>query len=148
VDLPLIAEAISEFRPDNNRSQVIQSGTNLIWLDAYNANPSSMEKAIENFAKLDFDQKVLILGDMFEMGEQAAKEHDLLLQKIAVNQFSDVLLLGSNFEQVAANVGLKAYKSMGELREFIKSVGYTDTAFLIKGSRGMKMEDVVEALVK
>jgi UDP-N-acetylmuramoyl-tripeptide--D-alanyl-D-alanine ligase len=146
VDLQYIRDGIAEYQPDNNRSQLIQKGTNTILLDAYNANPSSMQVAISNFAKMPQIQKVLILGDMFEMGPTANQEHDELLQWCTQFGFTKIYTLGDHFAAISVNSGISTPSSMEELGEEIKTVDYQNTAFLIKGSRGMKMERVVDYL--
>ena len=146
VDLQYIRDGIAEYQPDNNRSQLIQKGTNTILLDAYNANPSSMQVAISNFAKMPQIQKVLILGDMFEMGPTANQEHDELLQWSTQFGFTKIYTLGDHFASISVNSGISTPSSMEELGEEIKTVDYQNTAFLIKGSRGMKMERVVDYL--
>ena len=144
VDLQYIRDGIAEYQPDNNRSQLIQKGTNTILLDAYNANPSSMQVAISNFAKMPQIQKVLILGDMFEMGPTANQEHDELLQWCTQFGFTKIYTLGDHFSAISVNSDISTPSSMEKLGEEIKTVDYQNTAFLIKGSRGMKMERVVD----
>lgn len=139
-----IIAGIEAYFPDNNRSQIIEKDSNLIWLDAYNANPSSMQKAIENFGKMPQETKVLVLGDMFEMGDVAEKEHNALLQWIVDLGFKHIYLLGEHFDAVSVNCGITTFQSMEDLCEAIKSQKFTNAAFLVKGSRGMKMERVVE----
>jgi UDP-N-acetylmuramoyl-tripeptide--D-alanyl-D-alanine ligase len=146
VDLQDIRDGIAEYQPDNNRSQLIQKGTNTILLDAYNANPSSMQVAISNFAKMPQIQKVLILGDMFEMGPTANQEHEELLQWCTQFGFTKIYTLGDHFAAISVNSGISTPSSMEELGEEIKTIDYQNTAFLIKGSRGMKMERVVDYL--
>ena len=146
VDLQYIRDGIAEYQPDNNRSQLIQKGTNTILLDAYNANPSSMQVAISNFAKMPQIQKVLILGDMFEMGPFANQEHDELLQWCTQFGFTKIYTLGDHFSAISVNSDISTPSSMEKLGEEIKTVDYQNTAFLIKGSRGMKMERIVDYL--
>ena len=141
-----IKQGIESYIPENNRSQWIQKGSNHILLDAYNANPSSMQVAIENFSKMSNEKQILILGDMFEMGDQAEKEHLDLLIWAKQFEFESIYLLGEHFNQVSANCGLKTYATMKALGENLKSKDYKDTAILVKGSRGMKMERVLEYL--
>ncbi len=139
-----IIAGIEGYFPDNNRSQIIEKGSNLTWLDAYNANPSSMQKAIENFGKMPQEIKVLVLGDMFEMGEAAEQEHNSLLQWIVDLGFKHIYLLGNHFAAVSANCGISTFQTMEDLGEAIQTQKFTNAAFLVKGSRGMKMERVVE----
>jgi UDP-N-acetylmuramoyl-tripeptide--D-alanyl-D-alanine ligase len=144
VELSEIAKAIAAYEPDNNRSQLIEKGSNTILLDAYNANPSSMQVAISNFVKMPQESKVLILGDMFEMGPTANQEHDDLLQWATEFGFTKIYTLGEHFASISGNCGINTPSSMEELGNFIKTSDYQNTAFLIKGRRGMKMERVVE----
>ncbi|MEY2925085.1 MAG: hypothetical protein RLZZ337_1633 [Bacteroidota bacterium] len=139
-----IIAGIEGYFPDNNRSQIIERDSNLIWLDAYNANPSSMQKAIENFGKMPQETKVLVLGDMFEMGEAAEQEHNALLQWIVDLGFKNIYLLGDHFAAVSQNCGITTFQSMEDLGQAITSQKFTKAAFLVKGSRGMKMERVVD----
>ena len=137
---------IESYIPENNRSQWIHKGSNRILLDAYNANPSSMQVAIENFSKIPNKKQILVLGDMFEMGDQAEKEHLDLLIWAKQFEFESIYLLGEHFYQVSANCGLETFSSMKVLGETLKSKNHNDTAILIKGSRGMKMERVLDYL--
>jgi UDP-N-acetylmuramoyl-tripeptide--D-alanyl-D-alanine ligase len=105
-----------------------------------------MQVAISNFAKMPQIQKVLILGDMFEMGPTANQEHDELLQWCTQFGFTKIYTLGDHFASISVNSGISTPSSMEELGEEIKTVDYQNTAFLIKGSRGMKMERVVDYL--
>lgn len=140
-----IAAAVSAYRPANNRSEWLQKGSNSILLDAYNANPSSMMKAIESIADHPSANKVLILGDMFEMGAQAAAEHAALLQFCVDLKFKEVFLLGSEFQKQAKEFEFHSFESMEQLQNAIMQRGFHNTLFLVKGSRGMKMEAVLEA---
>lgn len=144
VDDDDIQQAINEYAPDNNRSQLMEIGDHFIWLDAYNANPSSMQKAIENFNLMNHKTKVLVLGDMFELGKFAQEEHLSLLAFCKELGFKDVFLLGSEFERVSAELGYTTYNSMEELGAALQSLQLKQAAFLIKGSRGMKMERVLD----
>ncbi|MDG1724556.1 MAG: UDP-N-acetylmuramoyl-tripeptide--D-alanyl-D-alanine ligase [Bacteroidia bacterium] len=137
---------IESYIPGNNRSQWIHNGSNQILLDAYNANPSSMQVAIENFSKMPNKKQILILGDMFEMGDQAKKEHLDLLIWAKQFKFESIYLLGEHFNQVSANCSIETYATMEALGENLKSKNHNDTAILIKGSRGMKMERVLDYL--
>lgn len=146
VDLGLIREAISNYVPDNNRSQLIQQESNTILLDAYNANPSSMQVAIRNFAHMPQESKVLILGDMYELGSSAQDEHNTLLVWCLQFGFTQIYTLGAIFASVSENSGITTPATMEELGKSLEQRAYKDTAFLIKGSRGMKMESVLAYL--
>lgn len=146
IELHEIKEGIATYHPDNNRSQLIEKGTNTIILDAYNANPSSMQVAISNFSNMPQPQKVLILGDMFEMGPTANQEHDELLQWAVTFGFTHIYTLGQHFASISMHSGITTPSSMEELGSQLKRATYTQTAFLVKGSRGMKMEGVLDYL--
>jgi UDP-N-acetylmuramoyl-tripeptide--D-alanyl-D-alanine ligase len=105
-----------------------------------------MQVAIENFSKMPNKKQILILGDMFEMGDQAKKEHLDLLIWAKQFKFESIYLLGEHFNQVSANCSIETYATMEALGENLKSKNHNDTAILIKGSRGMKMERVLDYL--
>ena len=141
-----IKQGIESYVPDNNRSQWIRKSTHHILLDAYNANPSSMHVAIQNFIQMPQPTKVLILGDMFELGETADVEHLNLLKWIDTLPVHQVYVLGEHFNRVAPQCHHKAYLSMDDLGLQIKKDHLLDAAILVKGSRGMKMERILEYL--
>lgn len=146
VELEDIQKAIARYEPDNNRSQLLKRGSNTIILDAYNANPSSMQVAIRNFSKMPQEKKVLILGDMFEMGPTANQEHHELLQWCNKFEFDNIFTLGNHFGAISLDSGILTPESMEELEAIIQKEEFQETAFLIKGSRGMKMERVLDFL--
>jgi UDP-N-acetylmuramoyl-tripeptide--D-alanyl-D-alanine ligase len=137
-------EAVAGYLPDNNRSQVVTRGTNTILMDAYNANPSSMAVAIDSFAKLDAARKIIILGDMFELGDAAPDEHLLIGKQIAEKNF-DIVILAGKLMQHALPVLPKAYyfPDKFSLHNWVMDNPQTHTHFLIKGSRGMALESVL-----
>lgn len=141
------AEAIASYIPDNNRSQIIQKGTNTILLDAYNANPSSMQAAITAFAELAASKKMVILGDMLEVGAYTESEHAALGELIASYNFDTVILAG---EHIKAALGAlpKAYyfPDKFSLHNWIQDNPIEHTSILIKGSRGLRLESVVQFL--
>jgi UDP-N-acetylmuramoyl-tripeptide--D-alanyl-D-alanine ligase len=145
VDIEKINEALSEYVPDMNRSQLEKTTNNTLILDAYNANPSSMKVAIENFAKLNNENKLLIIGDMFELGEYAATEHKKIVDLIAEKKLNDVILIGPEFAK--ANAGnYKTFTNTQDCLANLKSEPQKNKLILIKGSRGMKLEILKEAL--
>lgn len=144
VDIEKINEALSEYVPDMNRSQLEKTANNTLILDAYNANPSSMKVAIENFAKLDSDNKLLIIGDMFELGEYASEEHKKIVDLINEKKLSNVILIGSEFSKT--NSGFKTFLNTQDCLANLKSEPQKNKLILIKGSRGMKLEILKEAL--
>ncbi|WP_373511965.1 UDP-N-acetylmuramoyl-tripeptide--D-alanyl-D-alanine ligase [Persicitalea sp.] len=139
--------AISDYQPDNNRSQVIERGSNTITLDAYNANPSSMRAAIEHFTRSDAPRKLLILGDMLELGNEAAAEHLAIGQLVAEGKF-DIVILTGPLMQHALPALPKAYyiPDKFSLHNWLMDHPQENTHILIKGSRGMGLESVVQFL--
>lgn len=148
VDEQKANQAVSGYSPSNNRSQLIEhENGNYIILDAYNANPTSMKAAIENFAALKRPKKVVILGDMKELGEDTIKEHHELGRILARHQFDRILLCGlSIIEVMDNNPNAVHFESRQMLLNYLKSKKYTNTTFLVKGSRSMGLEEVVEYL--
>jgi len=138
-----IATAIQNYVPSSNRSQIIEKDKNQFWLDAYNANPSSMEKALKAFSELQGMNKIVLLGDMFELGEHAASEHKNVLNYALSLGFETIFTVGEHFYQTPNEV-TKKFKTADELGLFLSQQNYTNTAFFIKGSRGVKMEKVME----
>jgi len=150
VKFELIKEAIENYLPDNNRSQTIQSRTNTIIMDAYNANPTSMIAALENFDQLKTSkQKIAILGDMFELGSSAATEHQVIANYVQNSSLAETYLLGDNFKKTdtSSNFIFK-FKSIENLKEHLKESDFKNCYFLIKGSRGMALERVLECIEK
>lgn len=143
----LANQAVAEYNPTNNRSQIIQKGTNTIIMDAYNANPSSMSAAVENFGRLKAERKMVILGDMLELGEESPQEHLALGELVAQQQF-DVVILAGKLMQDALPALPKAYyfPDKFSLHNWIVDHPQTNTHVLIKGSRGMGLETVVPYL--
>lgn len=140
-------QAVADYNPTNNRSQIVQKGSNTIIMDAYNANPSSMAAAIENFGKLKAKRKVVILGDMLELGEESPQEH-LALGKLIAQQKFDLVILAGKLMQDALPALPKAYyfPDKFSLHNWIVDHPQQDTHVLIKGSRGMGLETVVPYL--
>ncbi len=144
VDIEKIIESLSDYFPDMNRSQLEKTANNTLILDAYNANPSSMKVAIENFAKLGNENKLLIIGDMFELGEYAATEHKKIIELIIEKKLNNVILIGSEFSKT--NSGFKSFLTTQDCLASLKSEAPKNKTILIKGSRGMKLEILKEAL--
>jgi UDP-N-acetylmuramoyl-tripeptide--D-alanyl-D-alanine ligase len=147
VDPLLIREAIEGYTPSNLRSQLLQSGSNTIILDAYNANPSSMRVAIDHFAGMPGENKLLILGEMRELGDQSERAHADLLAWIEAAGLHRVILVGQSFETLKNNhTFARWFQDTGALMEFLKQHPVHSSLILIKGSRGNKLEHVVEYL--
>jgi UDP-N-acetylmuramoyl-tripeptide--D-alanyl-D-alanine ligase len=139
-----MVQAIETYAPSNSRSQLITKDTNTIILDAYNANPSSMKVAIENFAKLAGSHKVMLLGGMMELGEHAAAEHLALLQLIAQYSFASVVLVGKDFKTLQSQMPQFVYvDNAAEAKDWLTAQNLQHAQLLIKGSRSMQMETVL-----
>jgi UDP-N-acetylmuramoyl-tripeptide--D-alanyl-D-alanine ligase len=142
-----INEGIANYIPANNRSQVIRKNSNFILLDAYNANPSSMEAAIKNFGASTGSPKVLIVGDMFELGPESKEEHQKLGELIAAQPIEKVILCGKEMQAAAkVNPAFLHFETKPELENWLKQNPITNSYFLIKGSRGMGLETLLNLL--
>lgn len=137
-----IKRSIEAYTPSNSRSQLIEKGTNKIILDAYNANPSSMKLAIENLAKMPGNNKVLMLGGMAELGEGSIQEHQGIVDLISRYQWKEVVLVGGDFLKIRHPYN--KFSNAGEAAGWYKEQQLTDSYILIKGSRSMQMEKVLE----
>lgn len=139
--------AIANYSPSNNRSQLIEKESNIIILDAYNANPSSMQEAIENFAAIPRSKKVVILGQMNELGAYSRQEHQNLGKILAQYNFDKIILYGEEM-QAALPFLPKAYffTDKFSLHNWLADSSITNSIILVKGSRGVKMESVLEFL--
>lgn len=136
-----IAPAIAHYTPSNNRSQVIQQGSNTIIMDAYNANPSSMRAAIENFAGIQADKKVLMLGAMAELGADSVKEHADLITLLERTHWDAVVLVGGDFKKV--NHPYIFLENATEAGKWLQQQQLQHAYILIKGSRSTGMEKVL-----
>ena len=138
-----IKQGIEAYIPSNNRSQIIEKQSNIkIILDAYNANPSSMKAAIDNFISLDFPKKILILGDMKELGLESEREHQFIVDYIQQFQWEKVFLVGENFNKTSTE--FVKFLNISEVIKYFSNKEYQDTFFLIKGSRSMQMEKILD----
>ncbi len=136
--------AVADYNPTNNRSQVIAKETNTVLLDAYNANPSSMAAAVRQFATMPATRKAVILGDMYELGDESEAEHTALGKLIADSNFDLVILAGKDMHYALSALP-KAYyfPDKFSLHNWLMDNPMTDTYVLVKGSRGMSLESVV-----
>jgi UDP-N-acetylmuramoyl-tripeptide--D-alanyl-D-alanine ligase len=145
VPIESIKSAIEEYVPTNYRSQFKISGTNKFLLDFYNANPSSMEVALNNFKNIPEQgfNKVVVLGEMLELGKESRTEHLKIMQLIESLGFKNVILVGKGFLQNNHSI-YKYFEDSDLLREFLHSHKFENTFFLIKGSRGVKLEKILD----
>ncbi|HMG81466.1 MAG TPA: UDP-N-acetylmuramoyl-tripeptide--D-alanyl-D-alanine ligase [Ferruginibacter sp.] len=137
-----IKAALENYTPSNSRSQLIEKGSNKIILDAYNANPTSMKAAIENFAKMNARKKVLLLGGMAELGNESLKEHEGIVALINKYKWDAVVLVGGDYNKIVNN--FTYFNNSTEAKDWLQQQKFTDTMLLVKGSRSMQMEKVLE----
>ncbi len=139
-----IKKGIEGYQPENNRSQIIIKKNNKIILDAYNANPSSMNGALENFIQLPDSFKVVFLGDMFELGNFAELEHQKIVNLLAKSNLDEIILLGENFYKTTNNKNnIYLYKSFSDFKNKYNMSKIINATILIKGSRGMALERIL-----
>ena len=139
-------QAVANYIPENNRSQLLKKGSNTVHLDAYNANPTSMSLSLKSFAA-KLGKKVAILGDMFELGEAAAEEHYAIGELSKSLQIDQVMFCGKLMASAyEANSGAHYFETKDELAQYLAANKKTETSFLVKGSRGMSLETIVELL--
>jgi UDP-N-acetylmuramoyl-tripeptide--D-alanyl-D-alanine ligase len=147
IEASSIKEAIENYMPSNNRSQIIHKGTNKIILDAYNANPSSMKVALESFEKQQDTFKIAILGDMFELGADAPKEHQYIADLASTMPFNHLILIGENFHKTKIiSPKVSVFKSFEDFKTNFDFSQLDKATLFIKGSRGMALERVLEIL--
>jgi UDP-N-acetylmuramoyl-tripeptide--D-alanyl-D-alanine ligase len=137
-----IKSSIERYTPSNSRSQLIEQDTNKIIMDAYNANPSSMKAAIENFAHLPGTKKILILGAMAELGKDSMQEHQFIVDLINHYTWKEVVLVGGDF--VKLNPPFRIFENSLQAKEWYQLQSFQDSNILIKGSRSMQMEKLLE----
>jgi len=141
-----IQTAIEQYVPTNNRSQLKNTEKNRLLLDYYNANPSSTEVAVTNFLNIEDSNKVIILGDMLELGEESVAEHSNILKRLAGIKDCKVLLVGPYYKELASNFGFTAFSKAEELRDWISLNPIERSFILIKGSRGIQLEKILDQL--
>ena len=145
IEKSLIIEALENYTPTNNRSQFIKSEKNEIVMDAYNANPVSMSHAIKNFRNISSENTLLILGDMRELGKDSEKEHQVIISLIKELEFKNVILVGEEFKKTGGN-DFTTFTNVEELLAFINDNDISGKKILIKGSNGIHLEKIVNAL--
>jgi UDP-N-acetylmuramoyl-tripeptide--D-alanyl-D-alanine ligase len=144
VDTEATRNAIENYMPTNNRSQIINNGSNKIILDAYNANPTSMKAALLNFEKFP-GSKIGILGDMFELGKDAETEHQYIIDLACSLDIDKLIFVGEHFYKSIANSSIVTkFKSFEDFKINFKNLKITNSTILMKGSRGMALERILE----
>lgn len=146
VDPQDICSALEAYIPANNRSQYSKSAFNEILMDAYNANPTSMNAALESFESYESPSKAVILGDMFELGDAAHEEHQKIADKVAKMRLQLILLAGKEFLKCQVANNIHVFEDGSALKAYLEDLNPQGYLILIKGSRGMKLEQVIDAL--
>ncbi|OFX83828.1 MAG: UDP-N-acetylmuramoyl-tripeptide--D-alanyl-D-alanine ligase [Bacteroidetes bacterium GWF2_33_16] len=142
----LIGKAIENYIPSNNRSQFIKSKLNNIFLDAYNANPTSIEASLLNFIEMKVENKCLILGDMLELGSEAVKEHERVLEIIKDSNFQKIILVGDVFSKINSPANYFKFINVNQTILWLEKNKIVNSNVLIKGSRGIQLERIVDYL--
>ena len=138
-----IKTALESFRPAENRSQVIESGTNTYLLDAYNANPTSMEQALRHFARMPAASRVAVLGDMLELGRSTEAEHRSIVDLAISLGLDEIVLVGENFAPLAREKNIRHFEEVKQAKRWLSKQNFQNTHLLIKGSRGMQLEKLI-----
>lgn len=141
-----IQTALESYQPTNSRSQVIESGRNHIIMDAYNANPTSMQASVRNFRNICGENHLLILGDMRELGQESANEHKTILLLLEELGFKAAYLVGRNFCENNTNATWQTFPTVDDLYKYIESNPVEGKSILVKGSRGIKLETILPLL--
>lgn len=144
VPIKKIAEALTAYTPNNNRSQTLKRGDYTLVLDAYNANPSSMTAALQHLAQIEVPKKTVILGDMFELGETAAQEHEHIAALANSLGFDHVFLVGHHF--AVTNTTAHTFTDIESLKNALSQLDLSGQWVLIKGSRGMALERLLDVI--
>jgi UDP-N-acetylmuramoyl-tripeptide--D-alanyl-D-alanine ligase len=147
-DMPAekINNGLSNYQPKNNRSQLTKTERNTVICDFYNANPSSMMVAITNLSTLTSTNKIAILGDMFELGPEAAQQHYIIAKQAAESNFDKLILIGTNFFEFKDEFDAIFFKQPADAADFLQQNPIENNLVLLKGSRGMKLENLMQYL--
>ncbi len=150
VPIHLMIQAISEYVPQNNRSQIVQQGNNTYYMDAYNANPSSMSKGLEFFDQLPHDEKILILGDMLELGKISQNEHLAIIDKARkMEKVQQILLVGHEFANAAdkhVDPRISCFDEVDQLQVWLDKQNWRAKHIFVKGSRGIHLENILSGV--
>lgn len=139
-----IVQGLENYEPVNNRSQFIVAAKNKLIVDAYNANPTSMQAAIHNFAAMQVEAKTAILGEMLELGQQSAEEHQIIINLLKEKLFTNVLLVGKAFQGCTSDY--VTFETVEELVVYLSKNDIENQTILIKGSRGIRLEKIISLL--
>jgi UDP-N-acetylmuramoyl-tripeptide--D-alanyl-D-alanine ligase len=144
VEAGKIKEAIENYFPTNNRSQKIKVGSNTVILDAYNANPSSMIEALRNFEKMEADNKLVILGEMMELGDYSQSEHEKIKQQVAEMPLAKKVFTGKGFSFLKNHPSFLYFDTTDELKKWFRGQQFENSYILIKGSRKNELEKILK----
>lgn len=141
-----IDQAIASYVPDNSRSQLIKKGSTTILLDAYNANPTSMEAALKNFEKIEADQKIICIGDMAELGDESMEEHQRIIDVLKKMKYDYLLLVGKNFANFTDELPSIPFETSELATDWFNAHPVQNATILIKGSRSSQMEKILAGI--
>lgn len=141
-----IKSAIESYIPSNNRSQLVKTENNVIIVDAYNANPTSMAASVGNFSEIKANKKMLILGDMLELGDVSEKEHNSIINILKEHSCEEAILVGEHFCNSTVEHNYKLFNKIDDLLNYLKDNPVKAYTILLKGSRGIKLEKCIELL--
>jgi UDP-N-acetylmuramoyl-tripeptide--D-alanyl-D-alanine ligase len=146
VEISEIIDAVEKYQPVNNRSQIMTTKNNTIICDSYNANPASMALALESFSSINAARKIVILGDMLELGDKSEEEHLKVLDLLKNVKTEKILIVGSVFQKVSSKYGFKTFENVNKLIDFLKSEPVKGYTILVKGSRVIRLEKIYDLL--
>jgi UDP-N-acetylmuramoyl-tripeptide--D-alanyl-D-alanine ligase len=146
VEMKDIVDAVESYEPANNRSQIKITQNNTLICDSYNANPSSMYFAVKSFSEIKANRKLIIMGDMLELGEKSEEEHIKLIDELHSQKIENVLLVGPVFQKTASKSGFKSFYSVNKLIEYLKKEPIKGNTILVKGSRRIGLEKIYSLL--
>jgi len=141
-----INKGLADYFPTNNRSQLTKTEKNTVICDFYNANPSSMAAAIANLNSLSATNKIAILGDMFELGDESAAQHQHIIELARKTDVDDLIFVGQHFYNAKGNFNANFFATPAEAADFIKTKDWKGALVLLKGSRGMALEQLLPLL--
>jgi UDP-N-acetylmuramoyl-tripeptide--D-alanyl-D-alanine ligase len=146
VDPLLIKQGVESYIPGNNRSQLLKAGSNQIVMDAYNANPTSMQASLANFLSTEHPNRMVILGDMLELGAYSLDEHQKIVDQLTVNPELNVILVGAEFAATQRPNHFLCFEKVQQAAEYLANKRVHDFRILIKGSRGISLEKIIVSL--
>uniref|UniRef100_UPI003D7F5D7E glutamate ligase domain-containing protein n=1 Tax=Pedobacter sp. TaxID=1411316 RepID=UPI003D7F5D7E len=137
---------LEHYFPNNNRSQLQKTAENTLICDFYNANPSSMSAALNNISSLTAVHKVAILGDMFELGKEAAEQHELIVKKAIAAGLTQLIFIGKSFAEYEGQYVAQFFHTPAEASAYLMANAIKNSLVLLKGSRGMALEQLMPLL--